>query len=56
MLYLQILDVPNKMTPTISIRQGLIDQTLAITRDYIAQPRMTYKVKLTLIVLGLNAP
>ena len=44
MLYFQILDARNKMTPTISIRQGLIDQTLAITRDYIAQPRMTYKV------------
>jgi len=39
------------MTPTISVRQGLIDQTMAITRDYIAQPRITYKT-----VSGVNGP
>ena len=39
------------MSPTISIKQGMIDQTLAITRDYIAQPRITYKT-----VSGVNGP
>ena len=39
------------MTPTISVRQGLVDQALAITRDYIAQPRITYKT-----VSGVNGP
>jgi len=39
------------MTPTISVRQGMIDQALAITRDYIAQPRITYKT-----VSGVNGP
>ena len=37
--------------PTISIRQGQIDQVAAITRDYIAQPRITYKT-----VSGVNGP
>ena len=40
-----------RMTPTISVRQGMIDQALAITRDYIAQPRITYKT-----VSGVNGP
>ena len=39
------------MTPTISVRQGLVDQALAITRDYNAQPRITYKT-----VSGVNGP
>ena len=39
------------MTPTISVRQGLVDQAMAITRDYIAQPRITYKT-----VSGVNGP
>ena len=39
------------MSPTISIKQGMIDQALAITRDYIAQPRITYKT-----VSGVNGP
>ena len=39
------------MTATISIRQGLIDQPLAITRDYIAEPCITYKT-----VSGVNGP
>ena len=39
------------MTATISIRQGLIDQTPAITRAYIAEPRITYKT-----VSGVNGP
>ena len=39
------------MTPTISVRQGMIDQAMAITRDYIAQPRITYKT-----VSGVNGP
>ena len=42
---------PHIMTPTISVRQGLIDQAAAITRDYIAQPRITYKT-----VSGVNGP
>lgn len=37
--------------PTISIRQGQVDQVAAITRDYIAQPRITYKT-----VSGVNGP
>ena len=39
------------LKPTISIRQGQIDQVAAITRDYIAQPRITYKT-----VSGVNGP
>ena len=38
-------------TPTISLRQGQIDQVAALTRDYIAQPRITYKT-----VSGVNGP
>ena len=37
--------------PTISIRQGQVDQVAAITRDYIAQPRITYRT-----VSGVNGP
>ena len=37
--------------PNISIRQGQVDQVAAITRDYIAQPRITYKT-----VSGVNGP
>ena len=40
-----------KMTPTISVRQGMIDQVMALQRDYIAQPRITYKT-----VSGVNGP
>ena len=36
---------------TINIRQGLYDQVQAITRDYIAQPRITYRT-----VSGVNGP
>ena len=43
--------LPDTMTPTISVRQGLVDQALAITRDYNAQPRVTYKT-----VSGVNGP
>ena len=39
------------LKPTISLRQGQIDQVAAITRDYIAQPRITYKT-----VSGVNGP
>ena len=39
------------MTPTISVRQGMIDQVMALQRDYIAQPRITYKT-----VSGVNGP
>jgi len=39
------------MTPTISVRQGLIDQVMALKRDYIAEPRITYKT-----VSGVNGP
>ena len=42
---------PAKMTPTISVRQGMIDQVMALQRDYIAQPRITYKT-----VSGVNGP
>lgn len=37
--------------PSISIRQGIHDQVAAITRDYIAQPRITYRT-----VSGVNGP
>jgi V-type H+-transporting ATPase subunit B len=37
--------------PTISIRQGMIDQVQALQRDYIAQPRITYRT-----VSGVNGP
>lgn len=37
--------------PSISIRQGMHDQVAAITRDYIAQPRITYRT-----VSGVNGP
>ena len=37
--------------PTISVRQGQVDQVAAITRDYIAQPRITYRT-----VSGVNGP
>ena len=41
-----------KMTAkTISIRQGMFEHTQAITRDYIAQPRITYRT-----VSGVNGP
>ena len=36
---------------TISIRQGMFEHTQAITRDYIAQPRITYRT-----VSGVNGP
>ena len=45
------LSFSDSMTPTISVRQGLVDQALAITRDYNAQPRITYKT-----VSGVNGP
>ena len=35
----------------ISIRQGVHDQIAALTRDYIAQPRITYRT-----VSGVNGP
>ena len=37
--------------PTISIRQGIHDQIAALQRDYIAQPRITYRT-----VSGVNGP
>jgi V-type H+-transporting ATPase subunit B len=37
--------------PTISIKQGLYEHTQAITRDYIAEPRITYRT-----VSGVNGP
>ena len=36
---------------TISIKQGLYEHTQAITRDYIAEPRITYRT-----VSGVNGP
>ena len=37
--------------PMISIRQGIHDQIAALQRDYIAQPRITYRT-----VSGVNGP
>ena len=37
--------------PTIDLRQGMMDQVLAIARDYNKQPRITYKT-----VSGVNGP
>ena len=43
--------MPTTTNPTISIRQGQVDQVAAIVRDYNAQPRITYKT-----VSGVNGP
>ncbi len=36
---------------TIDIRQGLVEHAMAVSRDYVAQPRITYKT-----VSGVNGP
>ena len=37
--------------PMISIKQGIHDQIAALQRDYVAQPRITYRT-----VSGVNGP
>jgi V-type H+-transporting ATPase subunit B len=37
--------------PTINIQDALVQHKMAVTRDYIAQPRITYKT-----VSGVNGP
>lgn len=36
---------------TIAIRQGLVEHAMAVSRDYISQPRITYRT-----VSGVNGP
>ena len=37
--------------PTIDLRQGFLEHAMAVNRDYVAQPRITYRT-----VSGVNGP
>jgi hypothetical protein len=38
-------------TPTINLQQAVMEHTMAVNRDYVAQPRVTYRT-----VSGVNGP